>query len=54
MQMNGMFDSIELKEILKVSMSLVGSLRLWKEQKLVNKFFNLFLFSSIDIGPQTC
>ena len=30
----------------KVPVSLMGSLRIWKEpKKLVNKFFNIFLFS---------
>jgi hypothetical protein len=34
---------------LKCLISLVGSLRIWKEHtKLFNKFFNLFWFSSIE------
>ena len=38
----------KIEIILKVPISLAGSLRIGKEhKKLVNKFFNLFLFSSI-------
>ena len=37
-----------IRNPLKVPISLRGSLRIWKEhKKLINKFFNIFSFSSI-------